>query len=77
MKLPRFNFGTKVELRHDFWLHDLQIIEQWNQVLGFQAGQEVVLFDGVGTERLYRITELKDDEAHLELITDFVPRPQQ
>lgn len=77
MRLPRFNVGTKLELRHDFWLHDLQIIEQWNQVLGFQAGQEVVLFDSIGTERLYRITELKDDEAHLELITEFVPNRQQ
>lgn len=76
MKLHRFNVGTRIELKHDFWLHDLQIVGQWKQVLGFQAGQEVVLFDGVGTERLYRITELKDDEAHLELITDFVPSHQ-
>lgn len=77
MKLPRFNVGTKLELKHNFWLHDLQIVGQWKEVLGFQAGQEVVLYDGVETERLYRIAELKDDEAHLELITDFVPRRQE
>lgn len=76
MQLHRFNVGTKLELKHDFWLHDQEILEQWNQVLGFQAGQEVLLFDGVGTERLYRITELKDDEAHLALITEFVPQRQ-
>lgn len=76
MNLPRFNVGAEIELRHNFWLHDPQILGQWNDVLGFQAGQEVLLFDGEKTERLYRIVELKDNEAHLELITEFVPSRQ-
>lgn len=71
MRLHRFYVGTDIELKHNFWLHDLRIVGQWKRVLRYQAGQQVVLFDGVETERLYRIVELKDDEAHLELVTDF------
>jgi 16S rRNA (uracil1498-N3)-methyltransferase len=71
MRLHRFYVGTELELKHDFWLHDLRIVGQWKRVLRYQAGQQVVLFDGLEVERLYRIVELKDDEAHLELVTDF------
>lgn len=70
-RLHRFYVGTSLELKANFWLHDLRIVRQWKRVLRYQAGQQVILFDGVETERLYRIVELKDDEAHLELITDF------
>src|ERR1700741_5336024 len=71
MRLHRFYVGKELELKHDFWLHDLRIVGQWKRVLRYQAGQEVVLFDGVEAERLYKIVELKDTEAHLELVTDF------
>lgn len=71
MRLHRFYVGHEFELKHDFWLHDLRIVGQWKRVLRYQAGQQVVLFDGVETERLYKIVELKDDEAHLQLVTDF------
>lgn len=72
MRLHRFYIAPKtIELKHAFWLHDQRLIQQWNKVLRLQAGQQVVLFDGVETERLYRIVELKPDEAHLELVTDF------
>jgi 16S rRNA (uracil1498-N3)-methyltransferase len=71
MKLHRFYVNPQdIELRHDFWLHDEAMLRQWNKVLRFQAGQEIVLFDGVQTDRLYRIAELKADEAHLRQITD-------
>ncbi len=43
---------------------------QWNKVLRFRTGQQVVLFDGEQTDRLYTITELKKDEAHLQMVTE-------
>lgn len=60
-----------VQLKHDFWLHDLALIRQWRSVLRYSAGQQVVLFDGVESDRLYKIKELTEKEAHLVLVTDF------
>ncbi len=72
MRLHRFYIAPHtVQLKHSFWLHDLALIRQWRSVLRYQSGQEVVLFDGVETERLYKIVELKETEAHLMLVTDF------
>lgn len=70
-RVHRFYVGNEFELKHSFWLHDERLIHQWNKVLRYQAGQNVLLFDGVETDRLYRILELKPDEAHLELVTDY------
>ena len=72
MRLHRFYVDDQVELTHDLWLHDNRLINQWQKVLRFQPGQEVVLFDGQTHDRLYKITEIKKDEAHLIHITDFV-----
>lgn len=74
MRTHRFyvNPESNIELKHDFWLHDERLIHQWRNVLRFTAGQQVVLFDGRESERLYAITELTDREAHLQLITDYV-----
>jgi 16S rRNA (uracil1498-N3)-methyltransferase len=69
-RLHRFYVGTELELKHDFWLHDERLIYQWKKVLRYQTGQQVLLFDGVQTDRIYKIVELKDDEAHLQLITE-------
>lgn len=70
MRLHRFYTGPDLELKHDFWLHDQRLIHQWRNVLRMQTGQEVVLFDGVGEDRLYKIVELTDKEAHLQMITE-------
>lgn len=72
MRLHRFYAPPDTKLTQDFWLHDERLLHQWQKVLRFQAGQEVVLFDGVEYERLYRLDELKKDEAHLIHVTDFV-----
>lgn len=69
-RLHRFYVGSELELKHNFWLHDDRLLHQWRRVLRFQSGQEVILFDGAGEDRLYRIVELKEDEAHLELVTE-------
>jgi len=68
MRLHRF-YVTEIELKHDFWLHDQRLIKQWSRVLRFVAGQEVILFNQTH-ERLYRISELTDREAHLRHVTD-------
>ena len=70
MRVHRFYTGDKVELKKDFWLHNEAMLWQWNKVLRFREGQEVILFDGVKTDRLYTITKLDKTEAHLEMITE-------
>ena len=70
MRLHRFYVGDEMELAHDFWLHDQSIINQWRRVLRYREGQEVVMFDGLSEDRLYKIVELTEREAHLQLITE-------
>lgn len=74
MKLHRFFVGDDVELTHKTWLHDAKILHQWRKVLRFDVGREVVLFDGMGNDRLYKIIKLDDSEAGLELVTELEPR---
>ncbi len=78
MKIHRF-YVPDVNLTHEFWFSRPEQLNQWIRVLRFKPGQEVVLFDGQNVDRLYKITELTANEAHLELITDFqrqVPKTQ-
>ncbi len=70
MKLHRFYTGNELELKHDFWLHDERLLNQWRRVLRFQAGQEVILFDGLTEDRLYKIAELTEREAHMQMVTE-------
>lgn len=78
MKLHRFFVGKDVELTHKTWLHDAKILHQWRKVLRFEIGREVVLFDGEGNDRLYKITKLDESEAGLELVTELEPsRPKR
>lgn len=76
MKLHRFYVDPKAEpttqLSHYVWLKEPRLLNQWVKVLRFKPGQQVVLFDGIEHERLYKITEFEKDAVHLELITDFV-----
>ena len=69
-KVHRFYVGDEVKLKKDFWLHDQAMLWQWNKVLRFKEGQQVVLFDGFQTDRLYKIDRLKDNEAHLKMVTE-------
>jgi 16S rRNA (uracil1498-N3)-methyltransferase len=70
MRAHRFYTGSKIELKKDFWVHDEGLLWQWNKVLRFREGQEVILFDGEQTDRLYWIASLDKTEAHLELVTE-------
>ena len=70
MRIHRFYVGEELQLKKDFWLHDEALLWQWNKVLRFREGQEVVLFDGIQTDRMYRIVKLDRTEAHLQLVTE-------
>ncbi|HTE21816.1 MAG TPA: 16S rRNA (uracil(1498)-N(3))-methyltransferase [Candidatus Limnocylindria bacterium] len=69
MEVQRF-FVTGLKLGHDFWLHDKHLLDRWHD-LGLAAGQQVVLFDGVEHDRLYKVAEITRQEAHLLHVTDF------
>lgn len=70
MKIHRFYTGADLQLKKDFWLHDEALLWQWNKVLRFREGREIVLFDGDQTDRLYRIVKLTRTEAHLQMVTE-------
>lgn len=74
MRLHRFYIGGDIKLQKDFWIHDEKLLWQWNKVLRFRPDQEVILFDGKQTERLYKVSELSKKEAHLQLITEMKPK---
>jgi 16S rRNA U1498 N3-methylase RsmE len=64
MKIHRF-YTPEIRLEHGFWLKDERLLHQWTKVLRFRIGQQVVLFNGLDTDRLYSITEINSNEAHL------------
>jgi len=70
MKIHRF-YTPDLELEAELWLNIPELLHQWTKVLRFRAGQQIVLFDGVKRDRLYRITKISSKEAHLEMITDY------
>lgn len=70
MRTHRF-YVSRQELEKEFWLHDERLLNQWLRVLRFQPGQDVVLFDGLEKERLYKITTFEKDGAKLQLVTDY------
>lgn len=70
MRVHRFYTGDAIKLKKDFWLRDEALLWQWNKVLRFRTDQQVILFDGAQTERLYKITEITRAEAHLEMVTE-------
>ncbi len=72
MRIHRFYVPPPIKLEHDFWLHDERLVYQWGRVLRMGPGQQLVLFDGIDHDRLYRLEEINSREAHLVHITDMV-----
>jgi 16S rRNA (uracil1498-N3)-methyltransferase len=70
MRVHRFYTGPDLQLKQDFWLHDEAMLWQWNKVLRFREGQEVILFDGQQIDRLYKIAAMAKTEAHLQMVTE-------
>jgi 16S rRNA (uracil1498-N3)-methyltransferase len=72
MRRHRFYVSPKTaELEQTFWLHDDALRNQWLRVLRYGQGNEVVLFDGISTERLYKLARVEPDGVQLELVTEF------
>ena len=75
MSLSRFYVNPDVhQLEHNFWLREPHLYQEWTKVRHYRVGDEVVLFDGIANERLYRITHVEQDAFHLELVTEFERR---
>ena len=70
MKIHRF-YTPDIHLEQECWINQAELLHQWNKVLRFRAGQQVVLFDGVKHDRLYEITDIGPKEARLVHITDY------
>lgn len=70
MRLHRFYIGSSPALEHYIEVTDSQVLNQWQRVLRYRPGQQVILFDDQQHERLYGITELAKKSAKLELITN-------
>lgn len=70
MKIHRF-YLPNIELSQEFWLQEPNLLHQWNKVLRFRPGQEVVLFDGVKHDKLYRLEEINPKEVRVVHITDY------
>lgn len=72
MKLHRFYvYPERLELTQELWVHDKALLNQWLRVLRLREGSQVVLFDGIETERLYKIVQIEKDGAKLGLVTEF------
>ena len=72
MRLHRFYANPDVvELKHEIWVHDEALRNQWLRVLRYREGDQLVLFDGVAAERLYKIVQVEPDAVKLSLVTDF------
>jgi RsmE family RNA methyltransferase len=77
MNLHRFLVSADIALGHDLWIHDKTLVKTWND-LHLEADQRVVLFDGAGHDKLYKLVEITPLEAHFIYITDFEQKlPEQ
>ena len=72
MRLHRFFVNPdEFELTQKVWVQSAELRKQWLKVFRYRAGDEVVLFDGVATERLYKITRIEPDAVELVMVTEF------
>lgn len=63
--------GT-MDLTHDLWINDAPLANQILKVLRMRSGEDLVLFNGEGTEVLYTIVETEQFAVHLQKKTDLV-----
>ncbi len=71
MKIHRFYTGDEVELKQRVWVHNKALLAQWSKVLRLKLGDQIVLFDGLAHDRLYKLTKLDRQEAGFELVTEY------
>lgn len=71
MKIHRFYITPEeLELTHEVWVNNRELLHQWQKVLRFKSGQQLVLFDGARNDRLYQIDQIESDAIKLSMITD-------
>jgi len=70
MKLHRFYVGDSLELDRKVWVNDQDLLHQWTRVLRFRPDQEIILFNNLKEERLYKIDRIEPKAVHLSLITE-------
>lgn len=73
MKLHRF-YWPSTDLKQNFWISGHPMLHQWLKVLRFRPGQQIVLFNGFGQDRMYKVTTIQKDAVELVLVTDMKPR---
>ncbi len=79
MKLHRFFAGHlhdkygPIELREHVWINDPELVNQWSKVLRYRLGDQLVLFNGKGEDRLYKIHKIEESSIGLELVTELEP----
>jgi 16S rRNA (uracil1498-N3)-methyltransferase len=72
MRLHRFYIAPDVcELSHEVWMRSEELRNQWLKVFRYRTEDEVVLFDGIAKERLYKITQIEPDAIKVEMVTEF------
>jgi len=72
MRLHRFYVAPdSFELARDIWVRDAGLRNQWLKVFRYRVGDEVVLFDGIKTERLYKLSRIEQDAVELKMVTEF------
>lgn len=78
MRLHRFFVDPSIHpLIQKMWLRNEALVNQWERVLRFRPGQQLILFDGQKDDKLYRLLEFNDGAAHLEHITDMARKLPQ
>lgn len=79
MKLHRFFVGHlhdkygPVDLRQHVWVNDPELFNQWSRVLRYKVGDELILFNGHGEDRLYKIHKIEESSVGLDLVTELEP----
>jgi 16S rRNA (uracil1498-N3)-methyltransferase len=72
VRLHRFYIAPEqAELADDLWIDSAELRNQWLKVLRYREGDDIVLFDGVAVERLYKISRVEPDAIELKMVTEF------
>ena len=67
MKLHRF-FGEFDFRNERLFISNPELVGQWRDVLRFEAGSKIILFDGKMNDALARIVSFKKNSAEVEIL---------
>jgi 16S rRNA (uracil1498-N3)-methyltransferase len=73
LKLHRF-FANDENLKDKLEITDKNLVWQWNKVLRFQTGQNLVLFNQAMEEAAYSVTNISKSSAFLQKLYDVKPK---